>query len=129
VLSFKPLLVILEGIGGDENQALEMRRLLCWVGRAAAAGKAAGSRPCPASSVLCAWVLDSTASSVRSRGGVGNYGGSEGVQWITYERKGIKRAFFNLYRDSSYFRELHGYDERAFWSGINDDILDYRNKG
>jgi hypothetical protein len=60
---------------------------------------------------------------------VGNYGGREGVQWITYERKGIKRAFFNPYRDSSYFRELHGYDEGAFWSGINDDILDYRNKG
>jgi hypothetical protein len=46
-----------------------------------------------------------------------------------YERKGIKRTFFNLYRNSSYFRELHGYDEGAFWSGINDDILDYRNKG
>jgi hypothetical protein len=78
---------------------------------------------------LGVWVLDSIASSVRSRGGVGNYGGSEGVQWIAYERKGIKRAFFNLYRDSTYFRELHGYDEGAFWSGINDDILDYRSKG
>jgi hypothetical protein len=49
---------------------------------------------------LGVWVLDSVASSVRSRGGVGNYGGSEGVQWITYERRGIKRAFFNLYRDA-----------------------------
>jgi hypothetical protein len=34
---------------------------------------------------LGVWMLDSIASSVRSRGGVGNYGGSEGVQWVTYE--------------------------------------------
>jgi hypothetical protein len=65
-------------------------------------------------------VINEYASFFKAVEGEGNYGGSEGVQWVVFERAGVKRAFANVYKDSSYFLELHGYDGRAIWGGLTD---------
>ena len=62
-------------------------------------------------------MLNEYSASFKPGKGDGDYGKSEGVQWLLFERPGIKRAFCNMYKDSKYFVELMGYDGRAIWGG------------
>jgi len=78
---------------------------------------------------LGTWVLNEYSASFKPGKGDGNYGKSESVQWLLFERPGTKRAFCNMYKDSKYFVELMGYDGRAIWGGIRDDVAHFKASG
>ena len=82
---------------------------------------------------LGVWVHSSVAAHIKQWAGSqkhgSSYGGSEGVQWLLYSRDGVRRALLNVYRDSLYFRQQQGYDEIAYWSGIQDDIRAIESRG